>query len=311
MTTGSLPALGVALAILSAASLALGNLWQGRGVERVSARAHGPSSVKQLLRSRVWLAGTALFGVAILLQMGSLVFAPLILVQPIGVTALVFTTLLTARASGHRPSRGVIRAILICLSGVTAYVIVASFVSKQKPIHDKQLVEIISALGAILVISLIVRVLAHGKHRAPILYIIMGGVYSGFVATLGKTVISRVETMFTGGHFTFGSGGWLTVTCLIGIGVASLISMYYVQYSHTCNPPEMVVAGLTVVDPGVAVVLGIVILNEAAGAPSWSMLLFLIAGATAVIGILALEKAERPRSETQPTPAPVTESSAA
>ena len=52
------------------------------------------------------------------------------------------------------------------------------------------------------------------------------------------------------------------------------------------------VAGLTVVDPTIAVVLGITILGEAAGAPLWAFFAFVAAGAVAVGGVFALSRAE-------------------
>lgn len=302
MVVGSMPILGVVLALLSAAVLAAGNLWQARGVQAATANASGAASMLQLLKTPIWLAGTAMFGIAILLQMGSLTFAPLILVQPIGVAALVFTALFTAKATGRRPSRGVITAIIITLIGVSAYVVVASIVSVQKPIGDQQLIEMLSTLAAVLVASLVLIVVGKKKKRAPILYVVLGGVYSGFVATLGKTVILRVEAMFKEGHFHFGSEGWLTLLCLIGIGIASALSIYFVQFSHTCNSPDVVIAGLTVVDPGVAVVLGITILQEAAGAPLWSTFAFIAAGAVAFVGVYRLAK-EETKSDAEATAA--------
>jgi drug/metabolite transporter (DMT)-like permease len=242
----------------------------------------------------VWLAGTALFGLAILLQMGSLALAPLIVVQPIGVAALVFTALLTARATGRRPSRGVVQAIVLSLIGVSGFVVVASLVSHQKAIGDQQLIEMMTTLAAVLVASGVVVVVGKGGKLPPLVYVVLGGVYSGFVATLGKTVILRVETMFSGGHFQFGTESLLTLLCVAGIGVASMLSIAFVQYSHTCNAPDVVIAGLTVVDPALAVVLGITILQEAAGAPMWSTVAFVVAGVIAVAGVFRLAKAEDP-----------------
>lgn len=292
MFVGSLPILGIALALCSAAVLAVGNLWQSRGVNLAADHSKGAASFVQLLKTPIWLGGTALFLVAILLQMGSLALAPLILVQPIGVAALVFTSLLTARSTGRRPTRAVAGAIAISLIGVITFVIVASLVSKQKPIGDQQLIEMLTTLAGVLIASAIVLLAGRRGRTAPLLYVLLGGVYSGFVATLGKTVILRVETMFTGGHFQFGSESMLTLLCVAGIGIASALSILFVQYSHTCNSPDVVIAGLTVIDPALAVILGITILQEAAGAPMWSTFAFVVAGAIAVTGVFKLAKAE-------------------
>lgn len=302
MVVGSLPLVGILLALLSAAALSVGNLWQSRGVQIATATPTGRSSFLRLITTPIWLGGTAMFGVAIALQMASLTLAPLILVQPIGVAALVFTALLTARATGKKPSRSVVKAIVISLVGVSGFVVVAALVSEQKPIGDQQLIEMLTTLAAVLVASAAVLLVGKAVRHTPIIYVLLGGVYSGFVATLGKTVILRVESMFAGGQFHFGSEGMLTLLCVLGIAVASSLSIYFVQYSHTCNPPDVVVAGLTVVDPALAVILGITILQEAANAPMWSTFAFVIAGAVAVSGVFLLAKAETP-DEPQPAQA--------
>ena len=299
MVVGSMPVLGVLLALLSAAVLSVGNLWQSRGVTLATEHSPNDTSFLALLKTPIWLGGSALFGLAILLQMGSLALAPLIVVQPIGVAALVFTALLTARVTGKRPARAVVSAIIISLVGVVGFVIVAALVSHQKPIGDQQLIEMMTTLAAVLIASCIVIFANKGAKRAPLLYVVLGGVYSGFVATLGKTVILRIETMFKGGHVQFDSESLLTLLCVMGIGVASVLSIYFVQYSHTCNSPDVVIAGLTVIDPALAVILGITILQEASGAPMWSTFAFVVAGVVAVTGVLRLAKAEDPEANAE------------
>ncbi len=81
------------------------------------------------------------------------------------------------------------------------------------------------------------------------------------------------------------------IAVFVGIGVAGGLSIYFVQTAHTNNNPQTVVAGLTVVDPFVAVALGIGLLQEAAGAPAWSFVVFAVAGAGAMWGVWLLAQA--------------------
>ncbi|MFV0435379.1 MAG: multidrug DMT transporter permease [Leucobacter sp.] len=294
-TLASMPILGVGLAVASAAAMSVGNIWQSKGVDLATKNKGDKPLFVSMLKTGIWLAGTGMFALAVLLQMGSLAFAPLMVVQPIGVLALVFAVFLTARATGKKPNPGVLKAVAICLSGVFVYVIIAAMVSKQKAISDGQLVAVLVALLIALIAAGIVRLVNHGSSRkAPILYVLLGAVFSSFVATLGKTVILRIQSLFAGHHFSLDHGGLLTIFCVIGIGIASALSIYCVQTAYTCNPSDVVVAGLTVVDPAVAVILGITILNEAAGAPVWSLFAIAVAGAVAIYGVLKLSKAENP-----------------
>ena len=171
----------------------------------------------------------------------------------------------------------------ICLIGVFGYVIIAAQVSQQKAITDAELVGVLVALGIALVIAGGTWILNHGDSRAPIMYVLLGGIFSGFVAALGKTVILRVQAAIAAHHFSLDSGGLLTIGCVISIGIASALSVYFIASS-------------TVVDPAVSVLIGIVILHEAASAPPWSLIATAIAGAIAVVGVFKLSQAETPTS---------------
>jgi uncharacterized membrane protein len=129
-----------------------------------------------------------------------------------------------------------------------------------------------------------------------VVWVLLGGVYSAFVASLGKTVILRVQSAFNSGPLQWDLANLLTIACILGIGIAGGLSIYFVQRAHTANRPDVVVAGLTVVDPAVAVLLGITIFGEASTAPLWAMLALIAAGAVAIGGVFALARAESPSS---------------
>ena len=295
MELSSTPLLGIALALASAAALALGNLLQARGVramEENAAEGVDGSKVMHLVRNHFWLIGALLLVVSIVLQLSALTLAPLMVVQPLGVVALVFTALITALVAKRMPSRRVVLAILTCVVGVAGFVTVAAIVSTQHPITDVQLIAVLSVLAAVLIATGLVWVLGRNRPTPPVLWVVLGGVFSAFVATLGKTVILRVQTALQSGGLKWDAANILTIACILGIGVAGGLSVYLVQRAHASNRPEVVVAGLTVVDPAVAVVLGIVILGEASSAPLWALFAFIVAGAVAIGGVFALSRAE-------------------
>ncbi|GAA3641517.1 hypothetical protein GCM10022200_26610 [Microbacterium awajiense] len=296
MTLESAPIAGIVLALLSAATLAVGNLLQARGVrimQTKTAGGAGGSKVSHLVRNRWWLIGGVLLGAAILLQLASLTFAPLIVVQPIGVTALVFTVVLTAVFAHRSPSAAVVRSITVCVLGVAAFVTVAALVSTQHAITDVQLVAVLTVLTVVLIVTGVLWAVSRRRRVPAITWVLVGGVLSAFVATLGKTVILRVQSALHHDDFRLDAANVLTIGCLVGIGVAGGLSIYFVQLAHASNRPEVVVAGLTVVDPAVAVVLGITILGEASGAPLWSVFAFIAAGLVAGFGVISLSRADR------------------
>jgi len=252
----------------------------------------GGSKAVRLLRNRSWLLGAVLLGVAILFQLGSLAFAPLMVVQPIGVTALVFTVAFTSIAAHTRPSRAMVVAIAICVLGIALFVGVAARVTVQHAIGTTQLVALLVTLAAVLVVVLVLWSTARVRPMPSIAWVLLGGICSAFVATLGKTVILRVQALLHSHEVVFDLTTLLTLGCLVGVALAGGMSVYLVQRAHAVNRPEVVVAGLTVVDPAVAVVLAILILGEASSAPGWAFVAFLVAGGAAVAGVFMLSRAE-------------------
>jgi threonine/homoserine efflux transporter RhtA len=63
-----------------------------------------------------------------------------------------------------------------------------------------------------------------------------------------------------------------------------------VQNAYASGPPDLVIAGLTVVDPLVAVLIGVIVLGEASQAPPWAIGVFIVTGVIAVWGVFRLAK---------------------
>ncbi len=66
-----------------------------------------------------------------------------------------------------------------------------------------------------------------------------------------------------------------------------MLGTYFVQTAYAQGPPDLVVAGLTVIDPLVAILIGVLVLGEAANAPLWSIAVFLGAGTLAILGVIS------------------------
>lgn len=285
-------AIGIPLALIGAVFLSLGAQFQHRGVNKVEANTveiTGGLNLRQLqllLARPSWVFGTLMLGLAIVLQLTSLNFAPLIVVQPLGAIALVMTTILNARVTRVSPTRASLVAIALCIGGVGLFVTVAAFTAVDKPVTDANLVTILIMLAVVLVAFGFAFVFLRNRFKA-IFYIIGAGVVYGFVATLAKVIINRAQ---------HGNFEWLTLTCVLGLLLAAGLGAYFVQNAYASGPPDLVIAGLTVVDPLVAVGIGIVVLGEASQAPLWASIVFIVAGIIAIWGVFLLAK-YHPQSE--------------
>jgi len=279
-------AIGIPLALVGAVFLSLGAQFQHRGVTKVEARTVevtgglNPRQLALLLGRPSWVFGTLMLGLAILFQLSSLNFAPIIVVQPLGAVALVITSILNARVSGVKVNRASKIAIGMCVGGVGLFVTVAAFTAVDKPVTDANLVTILIMLGGVLLVF--GGLFGFLRTRFPaILYIIGAGVLYGFVATLAKVIINRTQN----GNFE-----WLTLTCVAGLLLGATLGAYFVQNAYASGPPDLVIAGLTVIDPLIAVGIGIVVLGEVAQAPAWAAVAFIVAGAIAIYGVFLLAR---------------------
>jgi drug/metabolite transporter (DMT)-like permease len=290
---------GIPIALIGAVFLAVGTQFQHAGVSGVDdpdAQTSG-LTLRQLLaliRRPSWLIGTALLGLSIVFQLTSLALAPLIVVQPLGAVGLIITAVLNARVSKVRLDRASIRAIAFCVGGVAIFVTIAAFTAHSRPITETQLMLILGILGAVILFFALVFVFFKRRFTA-VAYIVSGGVLFGFVATLAKVVIDRIKTLLNV-QFQTGQIEWLTIGCVALLVVAAALGSYFVQSAHANGPPDLVVAGLTVIDPVVAILIGIVILGEAASAPFWAIPAFIVAGALAIYGVFQLAK-HHPQSQ--------------
>ncbi|GAA1620335.1 multidrug DMT transporter permease [Leucobacter chromiireducens] len=279
--------LGIPLALVGAGLLAFGAQYQSRGlnkVERIVGESAGSglswAHVRSLLTRPSWVVGTVLLGLAVLFQIGSLALSPLIIVQPIGVAGLIITSILNSRMSGVHLGKRVRASLGLAVLGIVAFVTIAAFTARDQLVTDAKLTTILVTYGVVLVLAFVLFIAF--RHRGyALMYIVGAGVLYGFVATFAKAVIGRLQQ----GEFE-----WLTWACVAALLVGALLGMVFVQNAYSSGPPDLVVAGLTVIDPIVAVLIGIVVLHEAAGAPAWAVVAYVLSGVIAVIGVVGLAR---------------------
>jgi hypothetical protein len=291
--------LAISLALLSAVALAIGTQMQNGAVglqkkAALSGRSHLTlKQLTQLIRHPQWVSGLFISIAALVLQFSALLLAPLILVQPIGAAALVITSVLNAKITKTRLNQASMIAIAFCTVGLGAFVVMAHDVAVEPEIDDAALMQILTM--AILLIAIFSYIFFVGASKfKPLTFILGAGILYGFVATLTKVVVKRLFNQdgfnrlitFQGELVTDG----LTVFALTSMVAAGLLGAWFVQNDYASGPPDLVVAGLTVIDPLIAVSIGVVLLNEAMNAPWPIMLGFLTSGAMAVVGVFLLSK---------------------
>lgn len=280
-------AIAIILSLLAAVALAFGAQFQNDSVEKNAEKIAGSKrgvslgNLVQLLRNPRWLGGMSFLVGGALCQITALTMAPLIVVQPIGALALVITSLLNARSTKTKITKPTWVAIALCSGGIFTFVTIATGIaSEQRVLSDSNLI-ILLVIVSVIVAGFASIFFATRKKATALMYILGAGILYGFVATFIKTVIQRIYQS----HFE-----WLTIACVLAaIGAVSL-GGWFVQNAYASGPPDLVIAGLTVIDPMVAVSIGIVVLGEAANASSFILVVFALSGAVAALGVWLLSR---------------------
>lgn len=239
----------------------------------------------RLFKNPRWVFGLVLLGIGMSLNVYALASAPLTVVQPIGAIALVITTVVNGREHNIRMNRPTILAITACMVGSIGFVILAIQVSAES--H-----EITPEQGLLTMLILAVVVIVFGgavifmPHRLNAFFYIVGaGVLFGFVAVLVRTIS---VSMLNPNGLGLANVSWLVV---VGVAVAGLLGSYFVQNAYSKGPPDLVIAGLTVIDPMVGIAIGIFIFGELDPNVQPAVALSMVgAGCIAIVGVVALSR---------------------
>lgn len=279
-------AIAILLAIMGAIFLSLGAQFQNDAVtehhvpKRIRIKALRFSQIVDLLKRPRWLAGTSFMVLAALFQLSALALAPLIVVQPIGALALIITSLLNARIYKVKLDGKTLGSIAVILLGVASFVSLAATSAITTEMSDQKLLQVVGIMVLLLAVFAFAFAWSKG-NLGPLSYIVGAGVLYGFTASLAKVVILRVYQ---------GDYNLLTLFAVLALLAATFLGGWFVQNAYASGPPDLVIAGLTVVDPAIAVGIGIVILGEAAQADVAQVSGFAIAGAIAMTGVLMLSR---------------------
>lgn len=289
--TTTVPVLAIGLAVAASVGFAGAAVLQHRAVaaqadtitDDTGSDALSLRGMRDLSKSPGWLLGLALAAGGSTLHAVALVLAPLSVVQPVGVLAVPIAVVLTAIRTRRRPAAGVLVGVAVCVAGVAAFVGTAAGTAVSTPAPNG------ATLFAGLVVAGIVLALATlGYARTGwvrcVACAMAGAVAFGLLSALVRAVSQTV---------TSGESQVLdpaVIATVFGVVVALLAGGWLVQQAFASGPPEVVVACLTVVDPIVAVLLGIVLLGEGAHTPTGSWLLLVTAGLVATGGVVALAR---------------------
>jgi hypothetical protein len=280
-------AIGIPIALLGAVFLSIGAQLQHRGVSKVEG-SHGDAAksglsfgqMALLVRRPSWVLGTLLLALAIGIQLVSLGFAPLIVVQPLGVVAMVLTNVINSRVNGIASDFRVKGSIALAVLGIAIFVGFSAIYAFERALTDGQMIFIMGLLAIAIVVTVAAFILFRQRLRA-MFYIVAAGTLYGFVVTIAKVLINRWQSDQIDAFM---------IVCFAGLVVAAILGGYFVQTAYSVGSPDLVIAGLTVIDPLVAVAIAITVLGEADRFPPFALTGLAVGGVLSVVGVVLLAR---------------------
>lgn len=271
----------IALAVLAAVALAYGALYQHDAVagQRNSHNGLSWAHFKELLSNRKWLIGLIITGLGTVGNIVALALAPVMVVQPVGAFSLIVSVLLGVRHRGLQVNRRLVQAVVWCTVGVTVFVALSATTARTEVHLGTDALPLVVITAVIVVLGL--GIMLFFRSAPQLVLISAAGLLFACVAT--NTHLVSVQLLRAG----LDQVTWLNV---VGLIVATALGSWFVQNAYAAGPPEMVIAGLTVVDPIGAVVLGSVVLGEVSAAPVWLIVVIAATGLVACLGVVVLSR---------------------
>lgn len=295
--------LAIGLALLSAICLALGAHFQHGAVTKQDRSSRfNLRHLVDLASHPSWLRGSGFLVGGTILNIVALIMAPVMVVQPMGAISLIVAVLIGMTVRKLKFKRRVLFAVLGCTVGVGLFVTLAAFNATSPALYGSRARYVtIVTLSLVVIFGIVATV---GRRAGHLIRILAAGMLFGCVAASVHLV---GQQYFDDG---LASVNW---EAFIGIVAASLLGTWFVQSAYASGPPELVIAGLTVIDPIVAVLVGAVVLKEGATLPPLVLSLMGVCAAAAVFGVVVLSRyhpdvIRRAHGDLPPRESPLTKS---
>ncbi|WP_329790384.1 DMT family transporter [Lentzea sp. DG1S-22] len=272
---------GVAIlcAVLAAGCGALGAMWQHAGVRETTDLKL--TSALRLVRSRRWVHGFLVLFACAVLQVVALALAPVSVVAPLN--ALAIPIIAVARA--RRPTGVPAVAALVATAGIAVFVTITAGAAVPTQVSPKVALQAAQLVVAGVLVCVVAATFTAGAVRALALAVGAGIAY-GLVAVLVRDVTTALPVV-----------EWVS---LGGLVVAFLSGAWFIQLGYAAGPPDLVVAGQTVVNPIVAAWIGIELLGEGTGMSAVAQAGLVVSAVAAVAGTVALAHYHHVRQDTLP-----------
>jgi uncharacterized membrane protein len=271
------------IAVLAALAAAFFNALAAFLEQGATKRVEGDEDVPlsqlwALARQPRWLAGQASDVTAFLVQAVALAFGSLILVEPLMVMSLPFAIALRAVFRHQRPTRRGILGSALCVGGLSLFLVVARPIPGSATVTWSRVWPVAIGLAAAVGVFLTMAFLTRDNRRA-IGFALAAATFYGVTAAQVKVVTSQLR---------HGIGAVVTGWSVYAMIVCAIAGVLLTQNALKAGTLAAPVAVLTVGDPLVGILLGILWLGESITTTPWAITAEVIGLAVVVLGVVVL-----------------------
>jgi drug/metabolite transporter (DMT)-like permease len=274
----------VPLALVAAACSALGIVIRQRATMEVP-QEQGVSTtmLTTLLRKPMWWAGAAAAVGGYGFQALALAYGSLLLVQPLLVSSLLFALPISARFAGQRVTRTEWAWALLLTVGLAIFVVVAQVRSTHYQAPGPAWTVVAVTVVPVVLVCVALATRTTGRSRAVLLAVAVGLLFA-VVAVLTKITMHRLTER--------GLVATLTVPAPYLLVVLAFAATVLQQSAFHAGRLRMSVPTMLVIEPLVAVLLGVVVLGEQLALTGVSIVALPIAVVAMVASTIALGREE-------------------
>ena len=275
--------LAALLALGAAFFIAIGDVIHQRSAHEVTDEPVSHLELfTRLLRDRQWWLGSLVAAAGFALQAAALGLGSVLLVQALLVTSLLFALPINARISHRRVTRRQWLWAALLAASVVVIVTVGNPTAGHSHASWKTWTAVIVVLGPALILCVIGAGIVKGPASAVLLGFVSGALW-GVFAVLTKGVVDRLDD----GLWAVVRNPELYVWALVAIAGTAYQQASFRAGSLTASLPTM-----TVAEPMVGSVLGVVVLGEALRPGDAEWVTLVVAVAAMVLATAALARSE-------------------
>ncbi|MFT4216889.1 MAG: DMT family transporter [Micropruina sp.] len=280
--------LAIAIVVCSSVAYAGGSTLQHVAVGRLvdpdaDNRAMGLRQLWRLIRTPLWLLGLLTIFIGASAHIFALTLAPVTVVQPVGILAVPWAVLMSARIHRHTVTRAMWLAVAMTVAGIVVFTLLAAGAASTHTVLDPVAISIGCAVICLIGVALGLLGWKGPVSARCLMWASGGSFFYGLSAGMVKATSEVVKQDGFHGMPIF----WVVAPFLV---LSYGIGGFMVQQALANGPAEITVGSMTTTDPIVAVTFGLVVLGEGVRITPMGGIGMALAGVFAVWGVVLLSR---------------------